>query len=135
MLAVGRAAQESGLALEVADTLVRFGGQWGPHGVLAMIYLATAIMTEMVTNAGTASIMVPIALAAATTLNVSYTPFVMAVALSASCAFLTPIGYQTNLLVYGPGGYRLRDYIRLGLPLTIMLWIVAVLLLPVIFPF
>ena len=135
MLAVGKAAHESGLAQDVADTLVRFGGQWGERGVLAMIYLATAILTEMVTNAGTASIMVPIALKTADTLEVSHTPFVMAVALAASCAFLTPIGYQTNLLVYGPGGYRLRDYMRLGLPLTLTLWIIASLLLPVIFPF
>ena len=135
MLAVGRAAQVSGLAPAVAATLVDFGGRWGPHGVLAMVYLATAILTEMVTNAGTASIMVPIALASSEALDVSHTPFVMAVALAASCAFLTPIGYQTNLLVYGPGGYRLRDYMKLGAPLTITLWIVAVLVLPLIFPF
>ena len=68
-------------------------------------------------------------------MEVSHTPFIMAVAMAASCAFLTPIGYQTNLLVYGPGGYRLRDYMRLGLPLTLSLWVLAVLILPLIYPF
>jgi len=100
-----------------------------------MIYLTTAILTEMVTNAGTAAIMVPIAIEASEKADVSYKPFVFAVALAASCSFLTPIGYQTNLLVYGPGGYRLADYLRLGTPLALILWGLAVWLLPVVFPF
>ncbi len=143
MLGVGAAASKTGLAASVADPLVALGkyfesglgSQWEHYGVLAMIYLTTAILTEVVTNAGTAAIMVPIALEMADKAETSYKPFVFAVALAASCSFLTPVGYQTNLLVYGPGGYRLRDYLRLGAPLAIILWIVAVFLLPVIYPF
>ena len=95
----------------------------------------TLVLTELVTNAGTAGIMVPIAIETAMVAGVSYVPFVMAVALAASCSFLTPIGYQTNLLVYGPGGYRFYDYARFGLPLSLLIWITSVLLLPVVFPF
>ncbi len=141
MLGVGLAVHRVGIASDVADTLVAFGGQWGPRGVLCAIYLATLVLTELVTNAGTAGIMVPIAIATAQKMTpidgrpVSYLPFVMAVALAASCSLLTPIGYQTNLLVYGPGGYKFYDYARVGLPLTILLWITATVLLPLVFPF
>ncbi|MDA1194901.1 MAG: SLC13 family permease [Planctomycetota bacterium] len=143
MLGVGAAASKSGLATDIADQLLAcgmwveggLGSRWEHYGVLAMIYLTTAILTEIVTNAGTAAIMVPIALETAERAEVSHRPFVFAVALAASCSFLTPIGYQTNLLVYGPGGYRLRDYLRLGTPLVILFWILAVFLLPIIYPF
>ena len=138
MLALGRAAQTSGLAAAIADGLIHAAdhmGSIGPRGLLAMIYLATLILTELVTNAGTAGLMLPIALQVAERAGVSDRPFVFAVALAASCSFLTPVGYQTNLLVYGPGGYRLSDYLRLGAPLSLLLWIAAVLLLPVVYPF
>ena len=141
MLAFGTAVQETGLASSIATGLVAFGDTYGLHGVLATLYLATLILTELVTNAAAAGIMVPIALSMSTRLSethgmdVSHQPFVMAVALAASCSFLTPVGYQTNLLVYGPGGYKLQDYLRLGLPLSLLLWIAAVLFLPLVFPF
>jgi len=143
MLGVGAAASKTGLAADVADQLVRvgtwfesgLGSRWEHYGVLAMIYLTTAILTEVVTNAGTAAIMVPIAIDAADKAEVSYKPFVFAVVLAASCSFLTPVGYQTNLLVYGPGGYRLQDYLRLGAPLVFVLWLVATFLLPIVYPF
>ena len=143
MLGVGAAASQTGLAARVADFLISighsleggFGPSWENYGVLAMIYLTTAILTEVVTNAGTAAIMVPIALETAEKAEASHRPFVFAVALAASCSFLTPIGYQTNLLVYGPGGYRLQDYLRLGTPLVLILWVVATFLLPILYPF
>lgn len=135
MLGLGRAVESTGLAQDVAGHLVGIGGAWGATGVLAMIYLATLILTELVTNAATASVMIPIALRVADTLQVSPRPFIFAIALAASCSFLTPVGYQTNLLVYGPGGYRLQDYLKLGAPLSVLLWIAAVLLLPIVFPF
>ena len=143
MLGVGLAASQTGLAARVAGYLLDVGHQlegfagpsWEHYGVLAMIYLTTAVLTEVVTNAGTAAIMVPIALETAEKADVSHRPFVFAVALAASCSFLTPVGYQTNLLVYGPGGYKLRDYLRVGTPLAIMLWIVATFLLPIVYPF
>lgn len=135
MLAVGHAVDVTGVAETVARGLMDLGHGFGPIGVLSAVYLTTAILTEVVTNAGTASIMVPVALKAAQLEDVSHLPFVMAVALAASVSLLTPIGYQTNLLVYGPGGYRFGDYIRVGLPLTLALWILATFLLPVVFPF
>ncbi len=143
MLGVGMAAKETGLASRVADFMVSYGHRvegfagpsWEHYGVLAMIYLTTALLTELVTNAGTAAIMVPIALETAEKAEVSHRPFVFAVALAASCSFLTPVGYQTNLLVYGPGGYRLQDYLRVGSPLALLLWIVATFLLPIVYPF
>ncbi len=135
MLGLGTAVQKTGLATDVAHGLVVLGGDFGAIGVLAMIYLATLIVTELVTNVATAGIMIPIALSTAKELHVSPTPFVFAIALAASCSFLTPVGYQTNLLVYGPGGYRLQDYLRLGSPLSLLLWVTAILLLPVVFPF
>jgi di/tricarboxylate transporter len=143
MLGVGMAAKNTGLAARVADFMVSFGHKlegfagpsWEHYGVLAMIYLTTALLTEVVTNAGTAAIMVPIALETAEKAEASHRPFVFAVALAASCSFLTPVGYQTNLLVYGPGGYRLQDYLRVGSILAVLLWVVAVFLLPIVFPF
>jgi di/tricarboxylate transporter len=135
MLGVGLAASKTGLARDVADGLVSVADRWGPRGILAAIYLATALLTELVTNAGTAAIMVPIAISAAEKAGVSERPFVFGVVLAASCSFLTPVGYQTNLLVYGPGGYRLADYLRLGTPLVLVLWGLATWLLPIIYPF
>lgn len=135
MLGIGVAARQTGLAADVAEVLVRLGSRWGPHGILATTYLATALLTELVTNAGTAAIMIPIAISTAERAEVSHRPFVFAVALAASCSFLTPVGYQTNLLVHGPGGYRLRDYLKLGAPLAVVLWVVATFLLPLVYPF
>ncbi len=135
MLGVGYAASETGLAARVANALVAVAEPLGPRGILAAIYLTTAILTELVTNAGTAAIMIPIAVKAAESADVSHKPFVFAVALAASCSFLTPVGYQTNLLVYGPGGYRLQDYLRLGMPLVIVFLLLATWLLPVVYPF
>jgi di/tricarboxylate transporter len=135
MFGVGLAAQRSGLAHDVAATVVDLGRDLGPIGLLAMLFLVTSLLTEVVSNAGTAAIMTPIALEAASGAGVSERPFVFAVAIAASCSFLTPVGYQTNLLVRGPGGYRLRDYMRLGLPLQLVLWLAATALLPLFYPF
>lgn len=135
LLALGRAADESGLATAIANVLIDVGGRWGPHGLLAMLFLATTLLTELVTNAGTAGMMIPIALRVADQAGLSHEPFVFAVAIAASCSLLSPVGYQTNLLVFGPGGYRLQDYLRLGLPVTLCLLITCTLLLPVFYPF
>jgi di/tricarboxylate transporter len=135
MLGLGFAARETGIAANVADVVVTLGERLGPQGILAMIYITTAILTELVTNAGTAAIMIPIALSTADKAGVSHVPFVIAVALAASCSFLTPVGYQTNLLVYGPGGYRLQDYLKLGAPLAVLLWLLATFLVPLVYPF
>jgi len=100
-----------------------------------MVYLVAMILTEVSSNAATAIIMTPITLAASANLGLDPRPFIFAICFAASASFITPIGYQTNLMVYGPGGYKFSDYIRVGLPLSITLWVMAVILIPVLWPF
>jgi len=134
-IALGYGLGHTGLAAWAAGVMVGVTRDLGPVAVLSAIYLLTAIATELVSNAGAAALMVPIALAAAGEMGVSVRPFVFAVAFAASASFSTPVGYQTNALILGPGGYRFRDFIRFGLPLQILLWIYASLALPFFFPF
>jgi di/tricarboxylate transporter len=102
---------------------------------LAVLYLITLLVTELITNNAAAALMFPFALSIARELNVSYLPFVIAVMMAASAGFATPIGYQTNLMVYGPGGYRFSDYLKVGVPLDLLIGAVTVLLAPWVFPF
>ena len=95
----------------------------------------TMILTEMASNAATAIIMTPIAISAAMQIGLDPKPFIFSVCFAASASFITPIGYQTNLMVYGPGGYKFSDYVKVGLPLAISLWIMATFLIPVLWPF
>ena len=106
-----------------------------PYFLLAIIYLITMVLTEIASNVATAIIMTPIALTLATQFGFDPRPFIFAVCYAASASFITPIGYQTNLMVFGPGGYRYSDYIRVGLPLGIILWIISVMVIPMIWPF
>ena len=105
-----------------------------PHVVLAVLYLCTSLMTEMVSNNATAIILAPIALSIATHLGVDPRPFLVAVAFASSAAFMTPISYQTNMMVYGPGSYRFTDYTRFGVAMNLGLWLLAVMLIPKIWP-
>ncbi len=105
-----------------------------PKVLLGLIYLLTMVLTEVSSNSATAIIMTPIALAVAQEMGFEPRAFIFAVAFAASASFITPIGYQTNLMVYGPGGYKFGDYIRAGLPLAIIFWIVAIFVLPIIWP-
>jgi len=102
---------------------------------LAFVYGMTAIVTEMVTNNAAAALMFPFALATAANLGVNPMPFIIAVMMAASASFATPIGYQTNLMVYGPGGYRFSDYLRIGVPMNLLMWTVTVLVAPLVWPF
>jgi di/tricarboxylate transporter len=95
----------------------------GPVAVLAAIVLATMVVTELITNNAAAVLLFPIAVAAAKQSGADPRSFGIAIAMAASASFLTPIGYQTNTMVYGPGGYRFSDYVRLGLPLTVIIYI------------
>ncbi len=134
-LALGRSLEVTGTAAEIAGPLVAVGEQWGPWAALAALYLATSVVTAVLSNNATAVLLVPIALRLAQSLGVSVRPFIIAVALAASAAFATPLGYQTNLLVYGPGGYRFKDFFRIGAPLTLILWIAGTLLIPLFWNF
>ena len=103
--------------------------------MLLGVYVMTALFTEIVTNNAAAAIMFPFAVAIAQGLGVDPRPFAMTIAFAASASFVTPLGYQTNLMVYGPGGYSLRDFVRIGLPLTLLLVATATLLVPIAWPF
>ena len=139
LIPLGIAIQSSGTAKMIGNAMVNLLLFVPDHQqatfLLAMVYLVAMILTEVSSNAATAIIMTPIALAASANLGLDPRPFIFAICFAASASFITPIGYQTNLMVYGPGGYKFSDYIRVGLPLSITLWIMAVLLIPVLWPF
>ncbi|REJ72589.1 MAG: SLC13 family permease [Planctomycetota bacterium] len=132
---VGTALQNSGAATAVATTLVNTTQAGGPIVALAVIYLLGSILTELITNNAAAVLLFPFCLETARLYNADPRPFLMALILSASASFMTPIGYQTNMMVYGPGGYRFTDFLRIGAPLNTCLWIVAVCLIPLLWPF
>jgi len=131
---LGAAILESGLAAEMARGLVDVFGGLGDVGVLAGVLVSTVVVTQIVTNNATAVVMFPIALAAANESGVAARPLVIAVAVGASLSFLTPIGYQTNMIVYGIGGYRFWGFLRLGLPLVLLGIGIALLAIPAAFP-
>jgi len=131
---LGIAVQKVGLADIIAGQalLIADGNPWL---MLALIYLATVLLTETITNNAAAIVMFPIAMSGAESLGVNAAPFAVAVMIAASASFITPIGYQTNLMVFGPGGYRFIDYIKLGLPLSIIVASIALWLIPQIWVF
>ncbi|MHC5067406.1 MAG: SLC13 family permease [Planctomycetota bacterium] len=133
-LGLGRAVADSGLAALVAEGLLTLGGG-SPWPTLIAVYLATVILTEVITNTAAAALVLPMALTAAATLGVSHLPFVFVVMIAASASFLTPWGYQTNLMVFGPGNYRVRDFLRAGLPVSTAVAVTACGLAPLIWPF
>jgi len=135
VLPLGIALQNSGGADWVARQAIGVIGPYGPVATLGLIYLLTAVMTEVMSNNAAGVLVVPIAIAAADSLGVDAKPFLVAVAFAASTAFATPVGYQTNTMVYTAGGYRFGDFMRIGLPLNIVFWIMAILLIPRYFPF
>jgi di/tricarboxylate transporter len=131
---LGKALETSGAARVLADVVVSFTGQWGPTAALAMVYLVTICFTTLITNNATAVLVFPVAVAVATELGVAARPFAIAVAAAAAASFATPISYQTNMMVYGPGGYRFSDFLRVGLPLNLLLLIVALVVIPLVWP-
>ena len=135
MLGIGMAMQKTGGAEWIAMGVVGGMESYGPLAILAGIYLLTLILTELVTNNAVAILMTPIAISVALSLGVNPRPFLVAVMFAASASFITPIGYQTNTYVYGAGGYRFSDFIRVGLPLSLLLWGTAMVLIPMIWPF
>jgi len=131
---LGAAMAESGLAEELGQLLVRGSDPLGDIAILAAVLIATMVMTELLSNNAAAVIMFPIAMATASNAGLASRPFAIAILIGASCSFLTPIGYQTNLLVYGMGGYRFLDFTRFGFPLTILTVVVSLIAIPIVFP-
>ena len=124
---VGKAITNSGLASFAAEHIVDFAKPLGLIALLTALYIITNIFTELITNSAAAVIMYPIAIEVAEMMNVHYLGMVIAVTIAASSSFITPIGYQTNLIVYGPGGYKFTDYIKVGVPLSIITMIISVI--------
>jgi di/tricarboxylate transporter len=133
-LALGAAMEKTGAATLFSKALVASIGRLGPVVLLSAFYLATSLLTEIMSNNATAVVMCPIAIAAAESMGVQVRPFLMAIAFAASASFMTPIGYQTNTLIYGPGRYRFSDFTRVGVPLNILYWILATILIPRFWP-
>lgn len=133
-LGIGAAMEKTGLAALFASSLIDWAGG-DPLASLAAIYLATTVLTALVTNHATAVMMLPIGLVTAQDLGVSFLPFAVAIAISASASFLTPMGYQTNLMIFGPGGYRFRDYLYAGIPLTLLTGAITIGIIPQVWEF
>jgi di/tricarboxylate transporter len=133
-LGLGLALEKTGAASTIAGALLGLVNDQ-PWFALAMIYLVTTVFTEVITNNAAAALIFPIAMSTAERLAVNPMPFIICVMIAASASFATPIGYQTNMMVYGPGGYRFSDYLRIGIPLNIIFGVVAVGLAPVFWPF
>ena len=133
-LGLSEAMQVTGAAGAIAETFLSVAGS-NPWLSLAVVHGVTALLTETITNNAAAALMFPIGLSVASSLGVSYMPFVIAIMIGASASFATPIGYQTNLMVYGPGGYKFSDFMRIGIPLNLLFWGMTLLLAPVVYPF
>lgn len=131
---IGSAMEKTGAAAFIATQMVGLGGG-SPWMVLSMLYITTSILTEMVTNNAAALILWPIALAMADQLGVNWTPFAFAIMMGASASFATPIGYQCNMMVYGPGGYRFSDFLKIGIPMNLIAWGLNSFMIPYIWPF
>ncbi|ALM52828.1 SLC13 family permease [Halomonas huangheensis] len=132
--ALGAALTKTGAAAAVAGTITMIDGL-SPWMALVLIYVLTVIFTELITNNAAAVLMFPIAVAVAEGLGVDFMPFVIAVTIAASASFMTPLGYQTNLMVLGPGGYRFTDYLRVGAPLSLVVGAIAVSIIPMVWSF
>ncbi len=140
LLGLGMAMQNTGTAQWLADSIVRLAGDLIPAArlplvLLWVIFLMTLLLTEVLSNNATAVMMVPIVVKLAHGLHVDPWPFIMAVTIAASTAFALPMGYQTHMMVYGPGGYKFRDFLRVGIPLNLICWIISCLLIPLVWPF
>jgi len=134
MIPLGSALETSGGTDLIAAGIVTLAGGWGPMVILALLLVVTMTLSAVMNNAATAVVMAPIAATLATQLGLNVDPFLMAVAIGASCAFLTPIGHQNNVLVMGPGGYRFGDFWRMGLPLEVIIVAIAVPLIGFVWP-
>jgi di/tricarboxylate transporter len=135
MISLGYAVGKTGLDELIASQLVDWVQPYGPIIVLGSMYLFTSLMTGFLSNNAVAILITPIVVSTAVSMNLNPKPFIIAVTFGASASFATPIGYQTNTMVYGPGNYRYIDFVKVGLPLNIIFMIIATLLIPVFWPF
>lgn len=131
MIPLGKAMEQSGFAALIADRIVGLAGVAGPFVLISALYLLTSLLTEVLSNNAAAVLLTPISLEIAASMEMAPEPLLIAVTFGASASFSTPIGYQTNTMVMGPGGYAFRDYLRVGVPMNLLMWLTASLLIPV----
>lgn len=135
MLPMGIAMEKTGAATFLSEQMIALVGSMGPRGIMVGLFMLTTLLTAFMSNAAAAVLVAPIAIQTALSLGIEPHAFVMGTAIAASNSFVTPIGHQACVLVYGPGGYRFFDFARVGLPLTILIWILMAIFLPIFFPF
>ena len=123
------------IGASISNVVNGFTPSQQPYILLALVYLITMVLTEISSNTATAIIMTPIVMAVTSQMGIDSRPFIFAVCFAASASFSTPVGYQTNLMVYGPGGYKFSDFLKVGLPLSVTFWILAIGLIPIFWPF
>lgn len=131
---LGAAMHNSGAATTLAEGVVRMTAGWGPMGALVVLYLLGMVLTMLITNNAAAVLLFPLCIETAKLCDADPMPFLVALILAASASFMTPIGYQTNMMVYGPGGYRFSDFLRSGTALSLILWLAAMVLIPAFWP-
>ncbi|MDC0275788.1 SLC13 family permease, partial [Verrucomicrobiales bacterium] len=141
MLGVGMAMEQSGAAEQLVGGIMTVFGRFSPFVILAVVYLLSSTLTELISNNAVAALLTPIVIGMASKveylgeMGVDPRPFIIAMMFGCSASFATPIGYQTNTYVYGAGGYKFTDFPKIGVPLNLILWVVASILIPIFWPF
>ncbi|OYX14248.1 MAG: hypothetical protein B7Z16_14675 [Algoriphagus sp. 32-45-6] len=135
VLSMGAALEKTGGSQIIGEWVVSTFGGMGPRVVLSAIFALTFLLTNVMSNNASAALLAPIAISIASGLDVDTRPFLMAVTFGVSLSFMTPMGYQTNTMIYNPGNYRFGDFMKVGAPLNILFWIIASIFIPIFFPF